>query len=128
MDNYITLSELIGLLTVLWLPIFGVAAVLHWQLIPGRRWRVAWVSGALLLGVALAFAIWLSPVHRLFVYFGKLSDFFAVGGIPIQAALLSALIMTLILLALRRLGLPPNNSSRRSAARFDSGDDDHRFD
>ena len=117
MDNYITVGELIGLLTVLWLPIFGVAAVLHWQLLPGRRWRVAWVSGAFLLGVTLAFAIWLSPIHRLFVYLGKLSDFFAVGGIPIQAALLSALITTLILLALRRMGLPPNNSFKPNPLR-----------
>lgn len=110
MGNYITVSELIGLLAVLWLPIFGIAAVLHWQLLPGRRWRVAWVSGAFVLGVALAFAIWLSPISRLFVYLGKLSSFFAIGGIPIQAALLSALIMTLLLLSLRRAGLPPNNS------------------
>ena len=117
MDNYITVSELIGLLTVLWLPIFGVAAVLHWQLLPGRRWRLAWVSGAFLLGVALAFAIWLSPIHRLFVYLGKLSSFFAVGGIPIQAALLSALVMTLILLALRRMGLPPNNAFKPNPLR-----------
>jgi len=114
MGNYITVSELIGLLTVLWFPIFGVAAVLHWQLLPGRRWRVAWVSGAFLLGVALAFAIWLSPIHRLFVYLGKLSNFFAVGGIPIQAALLSVLIMTLILLVLRRMDLPPNSSFKPS--------------
>ncbi|WP_368561562.1 hypothetical protein [Pseudoxanthomonas sp. UTMC 1351] len=117
MDNYITVSELIGLLTVLWLPIFGVAAVLHWQLLPGRRWRVAWVSGSFFLGVALAFAIWISPIHRLFVYLGQLSNFFAVGGIPIQAALLSALIMTLLLLALRRAGLPPNNSFKPNPLR-----------
>lgn len=110
MDDYITVGELIGLLAVLWLPIFGVAALLHWQLLRGRRWRVAWLSGALVIGVVLACALWLSPVHRLFVYLGDLGSVFAIGGIPIQAALLSVLITTLLLLVFRRVGLLPTHA------------------
>ncbi len=127
MSNYIIVSELIGLLAVLWLPIFGVAALLHWQLLRGRRWRVAWLSGALVLGVVLAWALWLSPAHRLFVYLGDLGSVFAIGGVPIQAALLSVLITTLLLLALRRAGLPPNPSFKpdRCAVRISSEADDH---
>jgi hypothetical protein len=105
-DNYITWGELALLLSVFWLPIFGVAAVLHWQLLEGRRWRLVWVLGAFLVGIALAFAISLSPMHRLILFTGKLAPL-AVGGIPIP--LLSVLLVTLGLLALRRLGLPPNN-------------------
>ena len=116
MDDYITVGELIGLLAVLWLPIFGVASLLHWQLLRGRRWRVAWVGGALVIGVGLAWALWLSPVHRLFLYLGDLGSVFAIGGIPIQAALLSVLITTLLLLALRGAGLITSRSFKSAGS------------
>ena len=117
MENYITLGELAGLLSVWWLPIFAVAAVLQWKLLSGRRWRALWIVGAFFISIALAFLIWLSPIHRLFAYLDWLGPLFAVGGIPFQAALLAALLVTLVILALRRIGLPPNNSFKPTPLR-----------
>ena len=117
MDHYITVGELAGLLTGLWLPIFGVAAVAHWQLLVGRRWRLAWVLAAFVLGVLVAGLVWLSPINQLFVYLGTAVPLLAIGGIPIQAALCSVVLVTLLLLLLRKLGLPPNNSFKPTPLR-----------
>ena len=105
MDHHITASELLGFLAVLWVPVFGAAAVLHWQLLSGRRRRIVWVGGAFVLGVALALGIWASPLNRLFLYSVRFGSVLGIARIPIQAALLSALLVTLALLLLRRLGL-----------------------
>lgn len=112
MDHYITVSEILGLLAIFWLPIFGVAAVLHWRLLTGRRWRIASVAEAFVLGVALAVGVLLSPIHRFLLYLGEFGNLLAIGGIPIQSAVLSVLLVTLALLLLRRIGLPPNSSVR----------------
>lgn len=102
MDNSITVTELVVLLAIMWLPIFAVFAVLHWQLLAGRRWRGAWVTVAFVVGIIAAIGLWVSPVSRVFIYLGSTIPFLAVGGIPIQAALLSGLVVTLSLLLLHR--------------------------
>jgi len=117
MGHYITVGELAGLLTVLWLPIFGVTALAHWQLLDGRLWRFAWVLAAFVLGVLVAGLVWLSPISHLFVYLGTEVPLLAIGGIPIQAALFSAVLVTVLLLLLRKLGLPPNNSFKPTPLR-----------
>ena len=117
MGHYISVGELAGLLAVLWLPIFGVASLVHWQLLKGRRWRLLWVFAAFLLGVCIAGLIWISPLSQFFVYLGSALPLLAIGGIPIQAALASALLVTLLLLLLRKLGLPPNNSFKPTPLR-----------
>jgi len=117
MENYITQGELAGLLTILWLPVFALAAAVQWQLLSGRRWRALWVAGAFFASIALASLAWLSPIHRVFVHLDWLGPLFEAGGLPLQAALLAALLMTLIILALRRVGLPPNNSFKPNLLR-----------
>ena len=117
MEHHITLGELAILLAVLWLPVFSISAAFHWFVLAGRRWRAAWVLAAFSLSVILALVILFSPIADLFPFLGAFGNFFAVGGIPLQAGLLASLLITLVVLALWRLGLPPNNSFKPNGLR-----------
>jgi hypothetical protein len=94
MEHCITASEFALLLTVFWLPVFAVAAFPQWRLLIATRRRFAWLLAILLLESALAFAIWLSPLHQYFFSLGDLGSGFSIGSIPFQAAVLAAVAVT----------------------------------
>jgi hypothetical protein len=112
-DNYITLSELLLLLAVSWLPIFVVAATIQWRLLNLQNHRFIWLGMALVLEVVLAFAVWVSPLHRLFFDFAQFTTF-SIFSIPFQAAVVAATITTILVFLLRR-GAPPNPAVKRDA-------------
>jgi hypothetical protein len=100
--EYITATELLLLLGIFWLPVFAVAAFFQWRFLTGFRGRFAWLLVVLLAEAALAFAIWLSPLHKYFIELDQLGNEFSVGSIPFQAAVLAAVAATfLVWLAVR---------------------------
>lgn len=103
MEHYITAGELALLLAVFWLPVFVCAALAQWHFLAVRRRRYLWLFAALVSEMALAFAVWLSPLSHYLLsldFLGGLS----VGSIPLQAAVLAALAVTfLIWMAGRRI-------------------------
>ncbi|MDR7134078.1 hypothetical protein J2X06_001262 [Lysobacter niastensis] len=104
MEDYITPIELVMLLAVLWLPVFGVAALVQWRLLATRRNPIVWLGAGLLVEVAAAFCIWLSPLHRYFLSLDFLGNL-AIGSIPLQAALLAAVAVTALIWAAGAPGL-----------------------
>ncbi len=117
MEHHITYEEFALLLAIFWLPTFFLSAAFHWFMLANRRWRLIWVVLAFLLSIVLAFFILFSPISDLFLFLGSLGTIFAFGGAPLQAGLLSALLTTLVVLCLLRLGLPPNNSFKPTPLR-----------
>lgn len=91
MENYITLTELGILLAFFWLPVFVLAAMVQWRLLESRRRSKLWLLVAFPLEVVLAFAIWVSPLHRFFWPLNFLGPSLQIGAFPLQAALLSAI-------------------------------------
>ena len=86
MEEYITPSELLLLLAIFWLPVFGLAALIQWRMLNAHSRLIAWLVGGMLIEIVLAFAIWLSPIHY---YFSNL-DFlggFAIGSLPLHVEL-----------------------------------------
>lgn len=111
MDFHTDYSALAAVLAVRWLPIFLVAATVHWFLLAERRWRTAGVAAALLLEIGLAFAIMYAPVLDPSLRLKMIVGSNAIGGIPAVAALLSALVVTFLLLVFMRLGPRPDSPS-----------------
>jgi hypothetical protein len=103
MDDYITPSELALLLAVFWLPVFALAALLQWRLLSAHRKLVAWLVGGVLMEIVLAFVIWLSPIHRYFLNLDFLGRF-VIGSLPLQAAILAAVVVTSVMWATSRHG------------------------
>lgn len=99
MHDHITVGELALLLALFWLPVFLVAAIAQWLLLPGRRHRAAWLLLALILECVLAMGIWVSPLHRYFIDLRVLHDLrlpglFQIGFYPMQAAVVAAVVTT----------------------------------
>ena len=96
MDHYIAPAELILLLLVFWAPVFGIAALPQWRFIirPTLPRVAIWLSAALILEIVLAFAIWMSPLHRLFLSPSKFPQGFEIGSLPFQAGVLAAVVVT----------------------------------
>jgi hypothetical protein len=101
-EHYITASEIALLLAVFWLPVFILAAVPQWRFLAARSNRLAWLVAAFLLECVLAFAVWLSPLHRYFFDLGFL-DGLSMGSIPLQAAVLAAMAVTFLIWAVARV-------------------------
>lgn len=96
MDQYITISELILLLAMFWLPVFVLAAFVQWRLLNANRKPVAWLVGGFLAEVIIAFGVWISPLHQYFLGLDFLGAL-AVGSHPLQAAILASLLVTSLL-------------------------------
>ncbi|MDR7134064.1 hypothetical protein J2X06_001248 [Lysobacter niastensis] len=106
MEDYITPIELVMLLAVLWLPVFGVAALVQWRLPATRRNPISWLGAGLLLEAVAAFCIWLSPLHHYFLSLDFLGNL-AIGSIPLQAAVLAAVAVTALIWVVGARGLLP---------------------
>jgi hypothetical protein len=107
MEHYITGSEFALLLAVFWAPVFAAAAALQWSLLIATRRRFVWLIAILLLESALAFVIWLSPLHQYFLSLDALGSGFSIGSIPFQAAVLAAVAVTFFVwVACRRVPRP----------------------
>jgi hypothetical protein len=117
MEHHVTLGEFAVLLAVLWLPLFSIIAIFHCLLLRGWRWRAAWVTAIFTLGNILALVILFSPISSSLLFLGSFGSFLAIGGTPIQAAILSALVTTFAVLVLVRLGPSPNNSFKAKPLR-----------
>lgn len=87
-------NEFFFLIAVLWLPLFIAAACLQWRVIPPSGFRLPLVAALFITQFILAFAIWLSPLHRFFPSLNFLGTFIEFGSIPLQAGILSAVITT----------------------------------
>lgn len=96
MESYITAGALALLLVVFWLPVFVCAALAQWYYLAVHRRRFLWLLAALLSEIALAFAIWLSPLSHYLLSLNFLGGL-SVGSIPLQAAGLAALVVTLLI-------------------------------
>jgi hypothetical protein len=103
MDPYITLSELILLLAMFWLPVFVLAAFVQWRLLNANRKLVAWLVGGFIAEVVIAFGVWISPLHQYFLGLDFLGAL-AVGSLPLQAAILASLLVTSLLWWVSRHG------------------------
>jgi len=97
--EYITPLELVTLLALLWLPVFALAAIVQWRLLVTARRPALWLLGALSIEALVAFAIWLSPIHRLFPSPGFLGPSLEMSALPLQAAILSAIVVTALIWA-----------------------------
>jgi hypothetical protein len=93
MDEHITTGEFALLLAVFWLPVFLLAAVPQWYLLAHRHHRFIWLLAALLLECVLAMGIWVSPLYRYFLDLDFLGPF-AIGSIPLQAAVVAVVAIT----------------------------------
>jgi hypothetical protein len=93
--EYITAGEFALLLGMFWLPVFFVAAFPQWHLLSARRNRLTWLLAAILFEFALALIVWLSPLPNHFLSLDFLGGF-SIGSIPLQAAVVSALAVTLL--------------------------------
>lgn len=102
----VTTTELIFLLTMFWGPAFALGALVEWRILVGRRDLVAWLVGAFIVEILLAFAIWLSPLHMYFFELEFLGSF-SVGSLPLQAGLLASSVVTFLLWAGHRHGKEP---------------------
>jgi hypothetical protein len=103
LEEYITPSELILLLAILWLPVFAFAATIQWRLLSAHSKLIAWLVGSMLMEIALAFAIWLSPIHHYFLCLNSLGED-AIGSLPLQSAILASVIVTSLIWAVSRHG------------------------
>lgn len=95
---------------VFWLPIFIVAAALHWRLLAGRRWRASGVAAAFAVAAGLTLVIMsmmlvpgVVPVFSPSFYLDMAVRFHESRGLLVVPALFSALVATFLLLALMRL-------------------------
>lgn len=93
MENYIKPAELALLLAFFWFPIFLLAAVIQWRLLTSARRSKLWLLLALLTETVLAFAILLSPLNRFFLPFEFLGADLQMGAFPLQAAILSSIVV-----------------------------------
>jgi hypothetical protein len=93
-------GEFAMLLLVFWGPVFAIAAIVQWRLLTSketahRNGRVGALLAASVVQVLLAAAILLSPLHRLlFPEVRFLWPVFSMGGIPFQAGLVAAVVVT----------------------------------
>jgi len=110
MDFHTDPAALAAMFAAGWLPVFLVAAIAHWFLLAGRRWRSTVVAAALVLEIGLALAILFAPVLDPSLRLRMMLGFNAIGGLPAVAAL-SALVVTVALVLFLRLGQRFDNSS-----------------
>ncbi|HCS29041.1 MAG TPA: hypothetical protein DIW43_16410 [Spongiibacteraceae bacterium] len=103
MDQYITLSEIALLLAIFWCPVFALAAFIQWCFLNANLKLVAWLVGGFLAEVAIAFGIWLSPLHQYLLGLDFLGGA-AIGSLPLQAAVLASLLITSLLWWVSRHG------------------------
>src|SRR5690606_38767545 len=111
MDFHMDYPALAAALAVRWLPVFLVAATVHWFLLAGRRWRAAGLAAALALEIGLALAVVFTPMFDPSLRFKMILAFDAIGGLTLAAAFFSALLATLLLLVCMRFGSRPDSSS-----------------
>ena len=101
MDDYITAGEFVLLLAVFWLPVFILAMFPQWHFLVAYRKRAIWLLAALLFEFVLAFGIWFSPLPRHFFSLHFLGRLFVVS-IPLQVAVLAAVVVTFLIWVGRR--------------------------
>lgn len=104
MDFQTDYAALAARLAAMWLPIFLVAAAIHWRLLAERDWRASGVAAAFAVGIGLALVIMFAPVFSPSLRLKMIVGLNAIGGIPVVAAVFSALVATALLLAFMRLG------------------------
>jgi hypothetical protein len=95
--DYVTPMELAALLASLWLPVFALAAFVQWRLLASAPKPALWLLAALPAEALIAFAIWLSPLNRLLPSLRSLGPLFEMGSLPLQAAILSAIVATALI-------------------------------
>ena len=96
MEDQIKLSELLLLLLIFLAPTFAIAGILQLKIIRYSKHFKSLLIIAVISEAILALGIWLSPLHKLFFTLNILGGF-AIGSIPLQAGIISATIVTLIL-------------------------------
>lgn len=101
MENYIYPIELAALLSIVWLPVFTLAAILQWRLLKRFRARIVVLPAVFLTEAAVAFGIWLSPLPDYFPDF-SFHETLSLVSIPLLAAILSAIVVTAIIWFLAR--------------------------
>lgn len=101
MEDEIKLSEFFLLLLIFWGPVFAIAAVIQARVIRYTGHIKSLLFIALVSEAMLALGIWLSPIHKLFLNLNILGGF-SIGALPLQAGILSAIIVTLILIFMCR--------------------------
>ena len=101
MENSITITELLVLLLIFWGPIFVIALFIQSRFLRKTKHRWTLLFFAFTCQVFFAFAIWVSPIHKIFINLNFLGGF-AIGSLPLQAGLLSVIIVTLIIWGLSR--------------------------
>lgn len=111
MDFQTDYAALTARLAAMWLPIFLVAAAIHWRLLARLRWRASGVAAAFAVGMGLTLVIMYAPVFSPSLRLKMITGFNAIGGLPVVAAVFSALVATCMLLAFMRLGPRPDSSS-----------------
>ncbi len=103
MDFQTDYAALTARLAAMWLPIFLVAAAIHWRFLAGRRWRVSGVAAAFAVEAGLALVIMFVPMFGPSLRLKMVVGLNAIGGLPVVAALFSALVATALLLVFTRL-------------------------
>ncbi|MFK7955381.1 MAG: hypothetical protein AB8B96_04740 [Lysobacterales bacterium] len=110
---YITKLELLLLLFVFWGPAFAIAGFAQWVALSKHsiteKLRLSRKVGLLFLAfslqIALAFAVWLSPIHTVFFVLDS------IGSLPMQAGIIAAIAVTTgVLLGLRVYAKKPVHS------------------
>jgi len=101
MENSILPSELLLLLLVFWGPVFSVAGFIQFKLIRFSGHKISIIIMAVVIQCAMAFAVWLSPMHK---YFSSMQFMggFSIGALPLQAGIISASLVTLAIWLLSR--------------------------
>ena len=110
MEHSITTSELLTLLLIFWAPVFTIVAFAQYIILSHTPHRIRLILIAFVSQIILAFIFWLTPVHKLFITLDLLGGY-AIGSIPLQAGILSAVIITLVLWLSVRIKTLTNRST-----------------
>ena len=100
-DNYITRSEFALLLLVSFGPLFLLAAIAQWRILVSAGVKNFRIFVILLVSAIfefiLSFAIWLSPVHKIFLLGNGLPGFLEFVIIPMQACLIAVMLASILI-------------------------------
>ena len=98
-DHFITTGELGLLLAIGFGPCFILAGIFQWRTLARanvRTFKIApYLLAALILELVLASVFWLSPLHSYFILVDGLPDLLMFVSLPIQAALLASLLVSI---------------------------------
>ena len=100
-EHYITKSEFALLLLVSIAPLFFLAAIAQWRILVNagvKNFRISVILlAAVIFEFILSFAIWLSPIHKLFLLSNSFPSFLEFAIIPIQACLIAVMLTSILI-------------------------------